>query len=48
MTTTYVKRPGTIKNGKINIDIGRFRSVNVKVRAISETIIKTISMAKIV
>jgi hypothetical protein len=31
---TYVKRPGITKNGKINIETGKFRSVNVNAKAI--------------
>jgi hypothetical protein len=42
----YVKSPGIRKNGKINTEIGKFKAINVKVKATSEIIKKIIRIAK--
>ena len=41
-----MKSPGMTKKGKINTEAGRFRSVNVNVKAISATEMNIMSIAK--
>lgn len=42
----YVKRPGIVKNGKVNTDRGKFKSADAIAKAISLTKMKITSMAK--